>query len=156
MSKKRRGRMTKEERQELMELARIYFLKEEITQKEIAERIGVGEKTIGRWIEEEGWRKLKRNILLTREEQLSNLYAELEEINEEIKNREPGKRYADKILANTRRYLIRDIADLERETSTSEFINAFTPFINDVKKQDLDDARTIAGYADQYIKTKLR
>ncbi len=156
MAKKRRGRMTKEERRELMELARIYFLKEEITQKEIAERIGVGEKTIGRWIEEEGWRKLKRNILLTREEQLSNLYAELEEINEEIKNRAPGKRYADKILANTRRYLIKDIADLERETSTSEFINAFTPFINDVKKENLDDARTIAGYADVYIKTKLR
>lgn len=156
MAKKRKGRMTKEERQELMELARIYFLKEDITQKEIADRIGVGEKTIGRWIEEEGWRKLKRNILLTREEQLSNLYAELEEINAEIKNREPGQRYADKILANTRRYLIRDIADLEKETSTSEFITAFTPFINDVKKQSIDDARLIAGYADTFIKTKLR
>lgn len=148
--------MTKEVRQELMELARIYYLKEEITQKEIAERIGVGEKTIGRWIEEEGWKKLKRNILLTREEQLSNLYAELEEINDEIKTREPGKRYADKILANTRRYLIKDIADLEKETSTSEFITAFTPFINDVKKQNIDDARLIASYADSFIKTKLR
>lgn len=156
MSKKRKGRLTNAERNDLMERARIYFTKEEITQKEIAERIGVGEKTIGRWIEEEGWRKLKRNILLTREEQLANLYSELEEINAEIKTREPGKRYADKVLANTRRYLIRDIADLEKETSTSEFITAFTPFINDVKKESLEDARKIAHYADQFIKIKLK
>lgn len=156
MSKKRRGRMTNQKRQELMERARIYFLKEDITQKEIAERIGVTERTIGEWINNEGWEKLKRNILLTREEQLSNLYAELEEINNEVKNREPGQRYADSKLANTRRYLIRDIEALEKETSTSEFITAFTPFINDVKKKNIDDARLIGEYADTFIKTKLR
>lgn len=156
MARKRKGRLTKEKREELMEFAKLLFLKDNLTQKEIAERVGVGEKTIGNWVDEEGWRKLKRNILLTREEQLSNLYAELEEINEEIKKRDPGKRYADKILANTRRYLIKDIADLEKETSTSEFITAFTPFINDVKKESLEDARLLATYADKFIKTKLR
>jgi len=150
------ARLSKEKLQELKELAKIYFLKDNATQKEIAEKVGVSEKTIGRWIEKEGWDKLKRNLLLTREEQLSNLYAELEEINNEIKNREPGQRYADKVLANTRRFLLKDIEALETETSASDFINAFMPFINEVKKENVEHARLIGDYADKFIKTKIK
>ncbi len=152
----RKGRLTKERREELMEIARVFFMQDQFTQKEIAEKVGVTERTISNWIEDGQWHKLKRNLLLTREEQLHNLYRELEEINNEIKGRKPGERYADKNLANTRRYLLKDIESLESETSASEFINAFAPFINQVKKQDIDDARLIGRYADEFIKTKLR
>lgn len=149
--------MTKEKQERLKEHARLLYTRDNITtQKELAERVGVAEKTIARWIEEEGWKKLKRNFILTREEQLANLLDELTELNEKIKTKNQGQRFADSKEANVRRYLIRDIKDLETETSSSEFINAFTVFINFVKKEDLESARLIGSFADKFIKTKLR
>src|SRR5690606_34412866 len=49
------------------EYAKTLFLSENLHQKVIAERVGVTEKTIGRWIEVGGWRKLKRSLLTTKQ-----------------------------------------------------------------------------------------
>ena len=153
----KKGRLSKDERERLQEHAKLLFTRDNITiQKELAERVGVGEKTIGEWIEEGGWKKLKRNFILTREEQLANLLDELTELNESIKNKAEGTRFADSKESNTRRFLIKDIKDLETKALLPELISALTQLLDFVRKNDLSDAQMISKYVDSFIKTKLR
>ncbi|WP_286767165.1 MULTISPECIES: hypothetical protein [Sphingobacterium] len=69
------------------EYAKTLFVKEDLHQKIIAERVGVTEKTIGKWISDGGWKKIKTSMLITKDNQIANLYDQLEKMNEEIKNR---------------------------------------------------------------------
>lgn len=69
------------------EIAKTLFVKDDLHQKIIAERVGVTEKTLGKWINEGGWKKLKTSLLTTKENQISNLYSQLEMINTEISTR---------------------------------------------------------------------
>lgn len=67
----KKGRLTNEEKERKKGLAKVLFLQEKnISFKEIAERIEVSEKTIADWVKNEKWEGLRRNILLTRQEQL--------------------------------------------------------------------------------------
>ncbi|MGG5507910.1 MULTISPECIES: transcriptional regulator [unclassified Myroides] len=151
------ARMTKEVQEKKKEHAKLLFIKENIdSQKEISERVGVSEKTIGRWIEEGAWRKLKRNIILTREEQMINLMDELAELSESIKKKEEGSRFADHKEAQIRRQLVKDIKDLETKAMLPEIINSLTQFLDFVRRQDIDDTKLLAGYVDHFIKEKLR
>ena len=51
------ARLTKKESDDLKDQARLVYIHEGLTnQKELAKRIGVGEKTIGVWIKEGNWK----------------------------------------------------------------------------------------------------
>lgn len=69
------------------EYARVLFVSENLSQKEIADRVGVTEKTLGKWIDEGEWKKLKRSLLNTRHNQLNMLYDQLEWLNNHIATR---------------------------------------------------------------------
>lgn len=69
------------------DLAKMLFVNENISQKEIAERLFVTEKTVSRWVNEGDWDKLKVSLLVTKDSQLTALYAQLQAVNDEIKIR---------------------------------------------------------------------
>lgn len=69
------------------EYAQSLFVNENLTQKEIAERINVTEKTIGKWVKEGNWETLKVSMMTTKDTQLAVLYKQLEQINHEIATR---------------------------------------------------------------------
>ena len=81
----KKGRLSRDELLRKKELAKLIFLTEDVTQKELAERSDVTEKTLSKWMEDEGWAKLKRNIPLTRDELLASWYDELAELKEHIR-----------------------------------------------------------------------
>ncbi|WP_262908919.1 terminase gpP N-terminus-related DNA-binding protein [Leeuwenhoekiella parthenopeia] len=58
-----------------------------LTDKEIAERVGVRPNTVGNWIKKYGWEKLRKSLLTTRQEQLIGFYDQLEALNNHIKTR---------------------------------------------------------------------
>ena len=103
------------------EYARILYVNERITFKEIAERTGVTEKTIGKWAELDNWAKLRKSLLTTKEAQLVHWYNQLEAMNENIAKRDlpvPDSKEADvmsKITSNIQR--------LETEIGFSKTIN---------------------------------
>lgn len=153
----KKGRLTKDEKERLQEHAKLLYTRDNITiQKELAERVGVTEKTIGEWIKDLGWEKLKRNFILTREEQLANLLDELEELNAAIKNKKEGERFADSKEANVRRFLIRDIKDLETKALLPEIISSLTQFLDFIRRNNFEDTKLIACYVDAFIKSKLK
>jgi transcriptional regulator with XRE-family HTH domain len=69
------------------DFAKILFVNENISQKQIALRLKVTEKTIGKWIKEGNWDSLKVSMLVTKDNQLTSLYKQLETLNNEILTR---------------------------------------------------------------------
>ncbi|MCK0203888.1 transcriptional regulator, partial [Ornithobacterium rhinotracheale] len=106
----KKGRLTNKEREQKKEYAKMLFLQEKnISIKELAERVGVAVNTASEWIKSEKWEGLKRNILLTRQEQLVQMQDELAEINAYIQSQEEGYRFADYKTAQIRNQLIKNI-----------------------------------------------
>lgn len=66
------------------EYAGVLYLKDNLTQQEIAEKVGVSRQTLSKWIKAEKWEERKVGITLTREDQISNLHRQVAEINKVI------------------------------------------------------------------------
>ena len=143
--------------QERKEWAKTIYLKEpEISNKALAARVDVSENTIGKWIREGEWEKLRKNLLLTREEQLHKLLNELEELNEHIAGRDKGKRFADSKEADIRQKLIKGIKDLETKASIAETVSVCSRIVQWESKNDLANAKVLAMLFDAFIKDSLK
>jgi transposase len=134
----------------------IYLSEPDATQKAIAARVGVSANTIGKWIEGEGWEKLRRNLLVTRQEQMQLLLQELEELNAYIKNKKEGQRFADSKEADIRRKLIADLKDLETNAGIAETVDVCRKLVEFVSKTDTEKAKELVMICDGFIKAKLQ
>ena len=138
-------------------LAKKLYLHDNITtQKELSARVGISERSISKWINDEKWDKLKKNFLLTREEQMSNLLDELAELNAFIRKKPEGVRFADSKEGDVRRKLIKDIKELEAKAALPEVIAVCKMLLELVRKVDLKDAQLLSKYCDALIKSLLR
>lgn len=136
------------------EYARILYVNERITFKEIAERTGVTEKTIGKWAELDNWAKLRKSLLTTKEAQLVHWYNQLDALNELIAKRDvpiPESKEADimsKITANIQR--------LETEIGLGEYVEVSRKLLTFIQSIDLGDAKKFKNYIDEFINSKLK
>ena len=136
------------------EYARILYVNERITFKEIAERTGVTEKTIGKWAEADNWAKLRKSLLTTKENQLVHWYNQLEALNENIAKREipiPDSKEAD-IMSKT----TNNIKSLETEIGLGEYVEVSRKLLTFIQSVDLSDAKKFKNYIDEFINSKLK
>ena len=136
------------------EYARILYVSERITYKEISERVGVTEKTIGKWAELGNWDKLRKSLLTTRDNQLVHWYNQLEAMNEMIAERErpiPDSKEADimsKITSNIQR--------LETEIGLGEYVTVSKKLLMFIQGIDLNEAKRFKNYIDEFVNEKLK
>jgi DNA-binding XRE family transcriptional regulator len=135
--------------------AKILYIKDKLMQKEIAEKTGISEKTICKWVADGHWEKERKNFLLTRQEQMVNLLDELTEINAFIKRLPAGLRFADSKMGDVRRKLIKDIKELETSSSKPEAISACIALLEFIRKVDFEKAKELSRYIDGFIKSIL-
>jgi len=138
-----------------MELARALYLSGNTMQKDLAQRVGVTEKTIGRWVQKGEWDKLRKNLLLTREEQMAAMLTELEELNNFIKLKPEGSRFASTKEADIRRKLVRDLRELETRASVAETVNVARAMLAWCRDHDHTQAPLLTALFDLYIRTRL-
>lgn len=69
------------------DLAKRYYVNDGLTQKEIAERLKLTEKTVGNWVKKGNWDKEKKSLLVTKDKQISDMYEQLASVLDEIKTR---------------------------------------------------------------------
>jgi transcriptional regulator with XRE-family HTH domain len=152
------------------EYARILYVSERITYKEIAERVGVTEKTIGRWAEIGNWDKLRKSLLTTRDNQLVHWYNQLENINEDIAHRPvlQKDKKGDDILrvekigiptsaeADTMSKLSGNIQKLETEIGLGEYVTVSKKLLVFIQGIDLGEAKRFKNYIDEFINEKLK
>ena len=59
------------------EWAKTLYLKENLTQQEIADRVGVSRVSVSNWVRAGKWEEQKVGLTLTRQEQVANLYRQV-------------------------------------------------------------------------------
>ena len=148
--------MTKRAKTQERDYAKLLYTKEFLSQKEVAERVGVTEKTISKWSNEGNWKALRQSMIITKEEQLRNFYAQLDELNTQIKKREEGKRFATNTESDTISKLSSAIRNMETETSVADIVEVMRKFINHIKITDFDKAKELTLLADSFIQTSLK
>ncbi|MBS6650636.1 DUF1804 family protein [Alistipes putredinis] len=142
-------------RQQQKEFARTLYLRENLTQAEIAERVGVSRQTVIRWVGAEKWDELKASISMTAEEQIRNLQRQVIEINNSILNRESGNRYANAKEADTIVKLTTAINKLQTEAGIHEIVGVGAAFVDFMRPIDLEKAQEFTRLFDAFIKAKM-
>jgi transposase-like protein len=137
------------------EWAAMLYLKENLTQSEIADKVGISRVTMNKWIKSEKWEERKAGITLTREEQIKNFYRQVTEINELILGRDKGKRYATSAEADALSKLSGAIKKMETKTGIADIISVGTRFIEFLRPIDLDKAKDFTRLFDIFIKQNL-
>ncbi len=154
------------------EFAKSLYLTGELTQKEIADRVGVVEKTLTKWIKDNKWDGLKKSLLTTKQNQLTFLYDQLECLNYEISQRKnspkpdekleladlliPRGKYATSKEADVIIKLTNAIKKLETETSIGDTFEVARAFIEFVRPQNLELAKQITNLFDVFITDKMK
>jgi len=136
--------------------AKMLYLKEHLTQVEIAERVGVSKVTINKWVKAEKWEELKVSVSITREEQLSNLYRQIAEINKAISAKEKGERFATSKEADIINKLAASIEKMEKEVGISDIISVSKAFLDWIRKSDAEKAKEMSYMFDSFIKERLK
>lgn len=136
--------------------AKTLYLKENLTQVEIAERVGVSRQTMCRWVDSGKWEMLKTSLTLTREEQIGHLYRQVAEINKAIASRKQGERFATSKEADILGKLASAINRMESEVGIKDIIEAGTKFIEWIRPIDLEKAKEITSLYDGFIKDSLK
>ena len=140
------------------ELAKELFIRTNLNQKEIAEKVGVTEKTMSGWVNDprENWEQLRVTVITTKESELRRLYGQLKELNDWIGMREIGKRYPSPAEADTISKLSSAIEKLETETNAGQVIDVFMEFNDFIRASgNLEYAQELGEWQDKYIRTLL-
>lgn len=137
------------------EWAKTLYMRENLTQQEIAERVGVSRVTVSNWVRAGKWEEQKAGLTLTRQEQVANLYRQVAEINRAISARAEGERFPNSKEADILGKLSAAIRNMEQETGIADIISVLTSFIEWLRPLDFDKAKELTRLADAYIKDKL-
>lgn len=146
--------MTKKESALIRGQAKLLFVYENLTQKEIAERVGVSEVTICKWAKTEKWDSLKVSITITKEEQLKSLYRQLSAMNTAIADRD--QKYATAAEADCISKLANAIDKMESDIGVSDIVSVGKKWLNWLRNFDLKKAQEITPLFDAFIKDNLR
>jgi uncharacterized protein YjcR len=139
---------------EKKEYAKLLYLKENMTQKEIAERVGVSERTMSKWVKEGNWEHMKTSIIITKEEQLRRIYDQIAALNDFISNREieEGNKFANSKEADTLNKLAAAARSLETDVALADVIEVAKRLINWLRLIDIAKAQEVTRLFDAYIK----
>lgn len=161
-------------KQKDFDYAKTLFVNDRLTKKEVARRTQVTEKTIAKWVKEGNWEDLRKSMLVTKDNQLTRLYNQLEWLNNHIAERDiiydlptsvdpkdkdfnPSKyriiqgKVANSKEADSLAKITSAINKLETETSLGDTIQVARSFIEFVRSHNFDLTTQVTDLFDSYI-----
>lgn len=142
--------------QDKKDWAKLLFIRENLTQKEIAGKVGVAEKTMSKWVNENNWEQLRSSVIITKSEELRRIYMQINELNTMIFNRDEGQRFANSKEADTLNKLAATARALETEVAIADIIEVFKRFTEWLRSIDLGKAKEIVRLEDDFIRSILK
>ncbi len=121
--------------EKMIEAQRLYFT-EFLTQRDIAARVGVTERTIYNWIRQYAWDKLKQASLQAPAMIAESLCSQLVELQAAIAARKPGTRFPTPQEAETQRKLIASIEKTKKSPTLGQSMQLFRLFNDWVSKKN--------------------
>lgn len=128
---------------------------EHLLQKDIAEKVGVSQKTLSKWVRAEGWDDIRVSISATRSQQGKNAARQLAELNAKIGQRPEGERFASPKEADTMLKLSKTIREMKEGVSVGDVIAVSTGLLSHIRAIDPDKARELSFFIDSYVKQLL-
>lgn len=138
--------------------AKLLFIKENLTQKEIAEKVGTSQKTMSKWVNDERWESLRKSLLVTKEEQIRWLYIMLDNMKRcfEIQDDNGGLTFIDSKTADTLIKITAAIKNLEtQDITTTEILSVGKRAITWAQHNIPEDVATLTDLFDGFIKDTL-
>ncbi len=126
------------------------------TQKEIAEIVGVTERTIYNWIHQFAWEKLKQASYAAPAIISGNLCSQLVEMQNEIAAREPGKRFPTLQDAEVTRKLVTCIEKLKKYPSLPQNMQMLQTFRDFVRPRNNDFSSRIGHYTELFLEANAK
>ncbi len=120
------------------QLARHLYLTQGKSQKEIAQEVGVSERTIYTWVHQYAWQRLKTAALQAPATITDNLCSQLVEMQNVIASREPGKRFPSQQEMDIMRKLVLSIDTMKKSPSLAQnmqMIESFKEFVRPLNKE---------------------
>jgi DNA-binding XRE family transcriptional regulator len=135
--------------------AQLLFVRERMTQKEVAGRVDVSEQTMSKWVREGGWDKLRKSLLITKQQQVAVLYDQLETLTGSVEKDERST----KVLSNKEADLLikytAAIRNLETELSIGEIVETMMKFCDHVRSVAPEQATELVALCDGFIKYNM-
>lgn len=135
------------------EWAKMLYLQDQYTQKQIAQKVNVTEATLSKWAKADAWDKLRKSLLTSKSEILQNLYTFLDKINQKLKDDES---FGDSKMADMYVKYTAAIKNLETDTSISQLMEAGMKFHKFVLGTDAVFALRFLNEFDAFIKDNLK
>ena len=144
---------------ETKELARLYFMRGE-TQKSIANKIGVTEKTVSRWVDKEGWAEKRAAENITRPELVNKLLITINKLIEQVNESDDPDLISG--LGDKLSKLSTTIEKLDKKANVVDAIEVFMAFGKWMQYRSSFDSeitpellRAINKYQDLYISEQI-
>lgn len=131
-------------------LAKALYCESTLTRKAIAEQVGVTEKTLRKWIDENNWDDLKNTRSITRESLLQAEYAQLEAINKIIAEEMNG--VPSKHLSDAKGVIRKNIEALS-STPLFKYVEAFDDFTNWLLKNKPDLVKAVSAASYEFLES---
>jgi len=149
-------RKTKAERTQLHDYAKMLFVVNKMTQKEISIKTGMSEVTVSKWANLGKWEELRTTISVTREERMRSTINQLTDLDNLIAGRAVNYRFPSKEESAIRRRLTGDLSALEVECNLKDVINVSILILEWIRPFDTAKAKVISDLFDAYIKDQLK
>lgn len=123
----------------------------DLLQKEIAEQVGVTQKTMSKWVTEGKWDEVREAQASTRQETIRGLLAQMNELNQAIAGRAQGERYPTSKEADILSKLSRNISFLDKQVQLKDYVTVLSEELKFIKEQDLAFAKTLSDYQYEFL-----
>lgn len=137
-------------------LAREYFLTTDKTQAEIADLVGVHEKTLREWKVKEGWEMQKAATNITPRKTIAGFLMQLETLRLDIEKREDGKRYPDSKESDIIMKISKSIKMLQKSLTLTDYINAFEELAKFGLNVDANLTKQFVDIMHEFIQVKTK
>ncbi len=123
------------------------YVKGTLNRKQVADTVGVTEKTLRKWIEEGNWEELKDAKTVTRQQLLLDSYAQLKAVNQRIADM---GNVPDKVLSDAKSGLRKEIETLS-DSPLHQYAEIFDEFAVWMVHNQPDKAADIAYLQLQFL-----
>ena len=138
------------------EWAKELFVKDNLTQKAIAERVGISENSLSKWAIEGNWKDMRTSLLATRSTELRRLYNQLALLDQQnlefLTDDDPDTNPNYDAVCK----LTNSIKKLEIHTGVGEMIETGMELIKFISAEDLELAKQITTWFDLFIESKIK
>lgn len=144
------GMADKLDKNQKRELAYQLYMNSSVTFKEVAERVGVQQKTLSRWAQEGGWQDEKAARSVTKPKLLQNFYQQILKTQEAAQEEDRPLTYQE---ADQLAKLANAVEKIEKD-NLSTYVRVLEGYNNWLKDVDLELAQKNVEYMTEFLQKK--